>query len=446
MSGETICALASGMGGAIAVIRVSGADAISHTDRIFRSASGKSLVAAKASHLYFGNIVDETGNTVDEVLVSIFRAPHSYTGEDAVEISCHSSRYIISKILELLKREGCRQAEPGEYTKRAFLNGKMDLSQAEAVADLIASSSAMQHRVAMNQMRGAFSNELSELSEKLLRMTTLLELELDFSEEDVEFANRQQLLDLAMQIEQKIQHLIDSFRLGNVLKNGVPVAIIGAPNVGKSTLLNQLVHEDKAIVSAIQGTTRDIIEDTVQIQGYTFRFLDTAGIRSTSDTIEQLGIERSLHAVSQAQIVLLITEPGIPYPDVTTADTQTVIRVVNKADKLPQSAKPEDESYIYISALNGVGIDVLEQKLVDALPSFGATDVIVTSQRHIDSLTSALTYLRTSRQAIENELPGDLIAEDLRTSIYHLSSIIGTSLLDPETTLQSIFQGFCIGK
>ncbi len=320
--------------------------------------------------MHFGEIRDTNGTLIDEVLVSVYRAPHSYTGEDSTEISCHGSAYILQRIIELLLQHGCTMAQPGEYTQRAYLNGKMDLSQAEAVADLIASRNASTHKIAMQQMKGGYSTKLNELREQLLEITSLLELELDFSEEDVEFADRQKLVKLAENIHQEINRLTNSFHLGNAIKNGVPVAIIGAPNVGKSTLLNALLRDDRAIVSDIQGTTRDIIEDTITLHDITFRFIDTAGIRHTTDTIEQMGIERSIKAAEKAQIIILITEPGIPYPDILVREDQTVLKIVNKTEQF--------------QALHNIGLKELEEQLVAAVPH-DDNDLLVTNLRHYDA-------------------------------------------------------------
>ncbi|MBO7129885.1 MAG: tRNA uridine-5-carboxymethylaminomethyl(34) synthesis GTPase MnmE, partial [Prevotella sp.] len=323
---ETICALATAPGGALGIIRISGSQSLEILSRVF----SKNLTVALPNTIHYGHIKDGE-DILDEVLVSIFRAPHSYTGEDSAEISCHGSRYILNKVLELLIKHGCRMAEPGEYTQRAYLNGKMDLSQAEAVADLIASTNKASHQIAMSQLRGHFSSALAQLREQLLKLTSLLELELDFSDhEDLEFADRSELLELTQKIDNHITSLANSFEIGNVLKNGIPVAIIGAPNVGKSTLLNALLGEDRAIVSDQQGTTRDAIEDTIQLGGITFRFIDTAGIRHTDDRIERMGIDRSMAAAQRARIILMMSEPGIPYPDIEVRDDQTVIRIENK--------------------------------------------------------------------------------------------------------------------
>lgn len=347
---DTICALATAPGGALGIIRVSGPDALS----VVSSLCSVHCVNCAANTIHYTHITDGS-DIIDEAMVSIFRAPHSYTGEDSVEISCHGSRYILNKVLELLVQHGCRMASPGEYTQRAYLNGKMDLSQAEAVADLIASTNRATHHLAMSQLRGGISSELATMREQLLKLTSLLELELDFSDhEDLEFADRSELLELAKTIDNHITHLADTFQTGNALKNGIPVAIVGAPNVGKSTLLNALLGEERAIVSDIQGTTRDAIEDTIQLGGITFRFIDTAGIRHIDDQIENLGIERSIAAARRARIILMMTEPGVPYPDIPTNDDQTVIRIENKTQAF--------------QAKYGIGIEALKQQLIAAPP------------------------------------------------------------------------------
>ncbi|MBQ2186669.1 MAG: tRNA uridine-5-carboxymethylaminomethyl(34) synthesis GTPase MnmE, partial [Bacteroidaceae bacterium] len=364
MKQDTICALATPPGGAIAIIRVSGPDAVAITGRIF----SKPLEKAEGYSLHFGQIKDMDGKELDDVLVSVFRAPHSYTGEDSTEISLHGSSYIVKNLLESLIWAGARQAEPGEFTMRAFMNGKLDLSQAEAVADLISSSTQATHQMAMSQMRGQFSQELKDLQGQLLHLTSLLELELDFNDQDVEFANRKELAELMEKIEKHIKELADSFQMGNAIKNGIPVAIIGAPNVGKSTLLNALVGEERAIVSNIQGTTRDLIEDTTQIGGITFRFIDTAGIRSTQSKLERMGIERSIQAAEKAKIILLLTESNQPFPDIDFRDDQIVMQVINKCDMtLPSSSylyhRQPDSRLFHISAANGDGLDLLRNAL-----------------------------------------------------------------------------------
>lgn len=441
---DTICALATAPGGAIAVIRVSGSKAISITESIFsRPLSGK------PSHtLHYGTI----GHDVDDVLVSVFLAPHSYTGEDSTEISCHGSTYITQRILELLIAQGARQAMPGEFTQRAFLNGKMDLSQAEAVADLIASTTKATHQMAMSQMRGHFSNELNRLRERLLHLASLLELELDFSDQEVEFADRTELKTLAAEVQQHIGQLADSFHTGNALKTGVPVAIIGAPNVGKSTLLNNLLEDDRAIVSNIQGTTRDLIEDVVQIQGVTFRFIDTAGIRKTRDQIEKLGIERTLKAAERASIVILLTEEGVPFPDVRFRDDQKVLRVINKCDvTLPSASflyhKRTTGTLFHISSLTGDGIPLLKEALVReaALPNVQESSTIVSNIRHYEALTQAHEAITRVLQGLNDGIPSDLVAQDLRDCIGHLSAITGAAITS-DSILHSIFSRFCIGK
>lgn len=441
---DTICALATAPGGAIAVIRVSGPEAISITEAIFSR-----TLSDKPSHtLHYGII----GHDVDDVLVSVFFAPHSYTGENSTEINCHGSTYITQRILELLIAQGARQALPGEFTQRAFLNGKMDLSQAEAVADLIASTTKATHQMAMSQMRGHFSNELNSLRDRLLHLASLLELELDFSDQEVEFADRTELKSLATEVQHHIGRLADSFHTGNALKTGVPVAIIGAPNVGKSTLLNYLLEDDRAIVSNIQGTTRDLIEDVVQIQGVTFRFIDTAGIRKTRDQIEKLGIERTLKAAERASIVILLTEEGVPFPDVRFREDQKVLRVINKCDvSLPSASflyhKRTTGTLFHISSLTGDGIPLLKEALVReaALPEVQESSTIVSNIRHYEALTQAHEAITRVLQGLNNSIPSDLVAQDLRDCIGHLSSITGTAITS-DSILHSIFSRFCIGK
>ena len=424
---DTICALATATGGALGIIRVSGEQSLEILSHLFSS----DVRNASPNTIHYGHIKDGT-EIVDEVLISVFRSPHSYTGEDSVEISCHGSRYILNKVIELLLQHGCRLAEPGEFTKRAYLNGKMDLSQAEAVADLIASTNRTTHHMAMSQLKGHFSSDLSTLREQLLRLTTLLELELDFSDhEDLEFADRTEILVLTRHIESHIQRLADSFHTGNALKNGIPVAIIGAPNVGKSTLLNALLGEDRAIVSDIQGTTRDAIEDTINLEGITFRFIDTAGIRHTSDTIEQLGIKRSIAAVHRARIIVMMTEPGVPYPDIDVRDDQTVIRIENKTEQF--------------QAKYGVGLEALKHQLVAAVPSFNDGDIIVTNARHYDALARAHTALLHVIDGLQMQLSGDLLSEDLRQVLDILAEITGGQIT-PQETLNNIFRHFCVGK
>lgn len=449
MKQDTICALATPPGGAIAIVRVSGPDAITVTEKIF----SKSLEKAKGYTLHFGQVLDAEGKELDEVLVSLFRAPHSYTGEDSIEISCHGSSYIVQRLLESLIKNGARQAEPGEYTMRAFMNGKLDLSQAEAVADLISSSTQATHQMAMNQLRGQFSKELAELRGQLLQLTSLLELELDFNDQDVEFANREQLTSLMEKVEKHISGLADSFQTGNAIKNGIPVAIIGAPNVGKSTLLNALVGEERAIVSNIQGTTRDLIEDTIQIDGITFRFIDTAGIRKTQDQLEQMGIERSIQAAEKAKVILFLTERNQPFPDIEFRDDQVVLQVINKCDlSLPSSSylyhrEPEGRLF-HISAANGDGIELLRQALVreSAMPmTLDTTNTVVTNVRHYNALKQSIDALQRAKQAFESGIPTDLVAEDLRQCLHYLGEITGTEITSDDI-LQNIFHTFCIGK
>ncbi len=425
---DTICAIATAPGGALGIIRISGPAAFQSVNSICSVCCD--LVAANTIH--YAHIKDGNG-VIDEVMVSVFRAPHSYTGEDSVEISCHGSSYILSKVLELLVQQGCRMAGPGEYTMRAYLNGKMDLSQAEAVADLIASTNQTSHQLAMSQLRGGISSELSRLREQLLKLTSLLELELDFSDhEDLEFADRTELLQLAQTIKQHITHLAQTFETGQAIKNGVPVAIVGAPNVGKSTLLNALLHEERAIVSDIQGTTRDTIEDTILIEGITFRFIDTAGIRHTDNKIERLGIDRSISAAQKAQVILMMTEPGVPYPDIPVRDDQIVIRIENKTETF--------------QAKYGIGIDQLRQQLLGAVPQTAESDVIITNTRHFEALTRANESLCHVINGLQQQLSGDLISEDLRQVLTELGEITGEGQITPNEVLGNIFSHFCVGK
>ncbi|MBQ4386430.1 MAG: tRNA uridine-5-carboxymethylaminomethyl(34) synthesis GTPase MnmE [Prevotella sp.] len=424
---DTICALATAPGGALGIIRVSGSAAFSAVSAI----STVCCDSVAANTIHYAHIKDGS-EVIDEVMVSIFRAPHSYTGEDSAEISCHGSPYILNKVLELLVQNGCRMAGPGEFTQRAYLNGKMDLSQAEAVADLIASTNKATHQMAMSQLRGGISTELSQLRDHLLHLTSLLELELDFSDhEDLEFADRTELLQLTHRIEVHIAQLAHTFETGNALKNGIPVAIVGAPNVGKSTLLNALLGEDRAIVSDIQGTTRDAIEDTIVLGGVTFRFIDTAGIRHTSDQIEQMGIERSISAAHRARIIIMMTEPGAPYPDLEVRDDQTIIRIENKTEAF--------------QAKYSIGLDTLKQQLIAAIPTYADTDVIVTNARHYEALTRAHNSIQCVLDGLNNGLSGDLLSEDLRQVLDILAEITGGQIL-PQETLNNIFSHFCVGK
>ena len=461
LSKDTICAVATAPGGAIGIIRVSGEQAIAITDRIFMpiGANGKTLAQRKPYTLAFGNIVTAQGDIIDQVLVSIFHAPHSYTGEQSVEISCHASTYILQQVMQLLVANGCRPAEPGEYTQRAFLNGKMDLSQAEAVADLIASHSAASHRMAMNQMRGAFSTELSDLRDKLLHLTSLIELELDFSDhEELEFADRTQLVDVAQKIQHTVQRLIQSFRIGNAIKNGIPTVIIGETNAGKSTLLNLLVGEERAIVSDIHGTTRDVIEDTVNIDGKIFRFIDTAGIRDTTDTIESIGIERSLAKVKQAEIILLMLDAtcaneqyqALSNKVLPLCQDKHLLVIVNKCDKATcTTITPllENATQINISAKTKQGIEQLKTQLSLLLPDADimAGNAIVSNIRHLKALQSANDDINRVLEGLQTDLPTDLVSQDLRSCLYHLAQITGGEIQTDEV-LGNIFKHFCIGK
>ena len=447
---DTICAIATAQGGAIGVIRISGPEAISITAQHFRPIGGAPLTERKARTAVFGHLIAGDGSMLDEVLVTLFRAPHSYTGEDSVEISCHGSSYILQQALRLLIDGGCRLAAPGEYTQRAFLNGKMDLSQAEAVADLIASTSAATHRLALSQLRGGFSKELATLRDKLLHLTSLMELELDFSDhEELEFAGRSELSQIADEIERVISRLAHSFNVGNAIKNGVPVAIIGETNVGKSTLLNALVGEERAIVSDIHGTTRDVIEDTVNLRGITFRFIDTAGIRHTTDVVESIGIERTYQKMQQASIVLWMI-------DATNSEfiNGKLLLLFNKADRItPEERTALEQAYahidatkLFISAKEHLGLDALESHLIEAaaLPDISQSDVIVTNARHYEALTHALDSIHRVQDGLQMQLSGDFVSQDLRECIHHLSDIVGE--VSTDSVLQNIFKHFCIGK
>ena len=466
---DTICALATAPGGALCIIRVSGPRALSVVSAI--STVCCDTVAANTIH--YGHIVsplpsEGSGEAlIDDALISVFRAPHSYTGEDSVEISCHGSRYILNKVLELLVQQGCRMANPGEFTQRAYLNGKIDLSQAEAVADLIASTNRATHQLAMSQLRGSVSSELSLLREKLLKLTTLLELELDFSEhEDLEFADRTELLELSTTIEAHIARLIKSFETGQAMKQGIPVAIVGKTNVGKSTLLNRLLRDDRAIVSDIHGTTRDTIEDTIDIQGVTFRFIDTAGIRQTADKVEQIGIERTYAAISKARIILwLLDAEPTQKEQQEMADRskgKALIIVSNKSDQgvavASSSFSIPHSSYLQVSAKTGQGIPALEQAIYASagLPTLSDTDVIITNARHYDALQRAhASILRvikgmggndnSSPSFLHSPLPSDLLSEELRQTLDILAEITGGQIT-PQETLNNIFSHFCVGK
>ena len=473
MTEDCICALATPAGGAIGIIRLSGDNAITITDRIFTAANGKKLSETKPNTLHYGEVKDKDGNTIDDVLVSVFKAPHSYTGENSTEISCHGSRYILQQVLQRLTEVGCRQAEPGEYTRRAYMNGKMDLSQAEAVADLIASTNKATHKMALSQLKGHFSNELSLLREKLLKMNSLLELELDFSDhEELEFADRSELRALAEEIEKKVLSLAHSFETGNALKQGVPVAIVGNTNVGKSTLLNRILHEEKAIVSNVHGTTRDVIEDTTTIKGITFRFIDTAGIRKTDDKVEKIGIERAYKKMEEAQIIIFINAYDNPiapaeYHNIMQYSTQgkKIIVVNNKLDipptdkrfaklltldasaNLVEKEKGSSFRAVSISAKLGTGIDRLEKLLVELadIPEITENDVIVTSARHYEALMKANESLERVLNSMDMDMSGDIIAEDLKMVLEALGEITGGQISSQET-LNNIFKHFCIGK
>ncbi|MBF6627241.1 MAG: tRNA uridine-5-carboxymethylaminomethyl(34) synthesis GTPase MnmE [Proteiniphilum sp.] len=459
---DIICAISTPPGmGAIAVIRLSGEGSAALTDQIFRSPSGKKLSEAAANTVHFGRILSD-GEVLDEVLVTLFHAPHSFTGEENVEISCHGSLYIQQKMMELLLANGARMAQAGEFTRRAFRNGKFDLSQAEAVADLIASSSRASHRVAMNQMRGGFAQKLTLLRDKLLQFVSLIELELDFSEEDVEFANREKLHELTHEIEEEIVRLTDSFRLGNAIKSGIPVAIIGETNAGKSTLLNLLLNEERAIVSDIHGTTRDVIEDVVNMEGVTFRFIDTAGIRQTTDTIETLGIERTYRKIEQASIILWVIDLTTPVDKIESLAASLISRMkekhlillFNKADLIREEQResivnmlPEVKAdRLFISAKQKLNTGQLQQLLVKAagIPSIGEEDLIVTNLRHYEALNRALEAIHRVEEGLETGITHDFISQDIRECMFYLGEITGQ--ISNDEILGNIFSKFCIGK
>lgn len=447
---DTICALATAPGGALGIIRVSGPKALSVVDSICRG----SIETTPANTIRYTHIMDGP-EVIDEAVVSIFRAPHSYTGEDSVEISCHGSRYILNKVLSLLVENGCRMANPGEYTMRAYLNGKLDLSQAEAVADLIASTNRATHHMAMSQLRGHFSSELKVLRDQLLKLTSLLELELDFSDhEDLEFADRSELKALSVNINEHITRLTHSFETGQALKQGIPVAIVGKTNVGKSTLLNRLLREDRAIVSNIHGTTRDTIEDTIDLHGVTFRFIDTAGIRQTTDEIEQIGIERTFAAIEKARIVLWLIDQKPTEAEIADMDARskgrTLVVVCNKSDlEIHQNLQITipDSQFVRISAKTGIGISQLEEVIYQSadIPALNESDIIVTNARHYDALIRAHESLQRVLDGMENQLSGDLLAEDLRLALDQLAEITGTQIT-PNEVLGNIFKNFCVGK
>lgn len=469
---DTIYAPATVPGtGAISVIRVSGPEALTIADKVITCRKGP-ISEAKGYTIRFGTVSDADGRLIDEVLASVFRAPHSYTGEDSVEISCHASSYIVSEIMELLHNAGARAAEPGEFTQRAYLNGKMDLAQAEAVADVISSQNAAAHRIAFNQMKGGFSSELRDMRSELLELVSLMELELDFSEEEVEFADRSRLDSLLSAIISHVTRLVDSFRLGNAIKNGVPVAIAGATNTGKSTLLNALLGEDRAIVSDIHGTTRDTIEETLNIDGILFRFIDTAGLRETTETVEKIGIERTFKKISEASIVLGMIDLTRDFE--TTCETvreiiskvdfntQKLVILLNKTDisgvnnnvstsnfivsELENKGVRENVAIISISAKTGAGIHELRAHLATSQRNLLADSdtTLVTNQRHVQALTDARTSLLRVREGLASGLPTDLAAQDIREAIYHLGSIVGE--ISTDEVLGNIFRNFCIGK
>lgn len=460
MRKDNICALATASGrGAIAVIRVSGPDAIALCDPLFQSKKkGKRLLDVESHTVHLGTFMDAQ-QLIDEVLITVFKGPHSYTGENVVEISCHGSTFIQQQIIQLLIREGCRTAEPGEFTFRAFMNGKMDLSQAEAVADLISSTNEKSHHLALSQMRGGFSNEIQMLRQELIKFASLIELELDFSTEDVEFADRSQLENLLNRLKQVLRRLIDSFALGNVLKNGIPVAIVGAPNVGKSTLLNVLLNEERAIVSDIAGTTRDTVEDEIVMEGIRFRFIDTAGIRDTQDTIESIGIEKTFEKIHEAKVVLYLfdaatanlreVEEDVKKLENITEGKQLIV-LANKIDQGDVSQIEQDfaslPNILFISAKQKEKVQSLKQLLTEKVHQglLSNEDVVVSNSRHYEALSKALENIVQVQEGLDSGISGDLLAMDIRQALFHLGEITGEITTDD--LLDSIFRDFCIGK
>ena len=448
MNNDTICALATGGGiSAIALIRISGKETINIVNKIF----SKDLSKKETHTVHFGNIIDNK-NIIDEVVITLFHKNQSFTGEETVEISCHGSKYIQNKILELLINNGVRMANPGEYTMRAFQNGKLDLSQAESVADLIEAESEAAHKTAIQHLRGGFSKKLKLLRQKLIDFASLIELELDFSEEDVEFADRTQLNKLLEELKTEISSLINSFKIGNVIKNGIPVAILGAPNVGKSTLLNRLLNEEKAIVSDIAGTTRDSIEDEIIIKGYNFRFIDTAGIRKTDDTIENLGIDRAISHAKKSSIIIYLLDASEDIDNqisninnLPKKDQSKIIKVVNKID-LNNEIKSINNGYLHISAKDNLGIDELKNKIFDFtnINALDNNNTIVTNQRHYEQLKKTLNELEIVIEGLDNELSSDLLAINIKQSLFHLGLITGE--VSTDDLLSNIFGKFCIGK
>lgn len=463
MNEETICAISTAPGmGAIAVIRVSGPEAFSISDRIFKATSAEKSISTNPSHTVLYGHIHQGERLLDEVVATIFRNPHSFTGEDTVEFACHGSVYIQQKLIQILIGEGCRMAEAGEFSRRSFMNGKMDLSQAEAIADLIASTSSSNHKLALQQMRGGFSRELDKLRSDLLHFVTMIELELDFSEEEVEFADRKDLKNLADKLDFHLKKLMDSFRLGNALKNGIPVTIVGETNAGKSTLLNQFLNEERAIVSNIHGTTRDVIEDIVNIRGITFRFIDTAGLRVTQDEIESMGIERTYQKIEQSQIILWIIDSTQVTEHIEwmasrimpRAEGKDLLIIFNKSDKvskeeqivLDKMFKNYSKTRIHISAKKGENIDLIRAKLLElaGLPDLERQDVVVTNLRHFEALSMAHAAILRVQNGLHDNQSSEFLSQDIRECLHHLGQITG--LITSDEVLKNIFRNFCIGK